>query len=70
VSVDQVILDGLEPGIEREPQDDEFMSRQHSLVERDEEILDRLPERDTPSFADACLIAEAVTAPTREQCLG
>jgi hypothetical protein len=47
VSVTQMILDAIDAELDRVRQDEEFMGRLDALIERDEEILDRLAERDT-----------------------
>ena len=41
-SVNQLIIDSLAAEIERVRDDDEFTSRAKKLLERDQEILDRL----------------------------
>ena len=43
-SVNQVILDALQAEVERVREDEDFMALLHTLVERDQEILDRLAE--------------------------
>lgn len=44
VSVNQVIIDALQAEVDRVRNDDDFMTLLHSLVERDQEILNRLAE--------------------------
>jgi len=44
VSVNTLILDALEAEVDRVRQDDGFMERLRTLVERDKDILDRLAE--------------------------
>lgn len=44
VSVNQVILDALQAEVDRVRHDEKFMTLLHTLVERDQEILDRLAE--------------------------
>ena len=43
-SVNQVILDALQAEVERVREDEDFMALLHTLVERDQEILDRVAE--------------------------
>ena len=43
-SVNQVILEALQAEVERVREDEDFMALLHTLVERDQEILDRLAE--------------------------
>ena len=44
VSVNTLILDALQAEVDRVRQDDDFMERLRTLVERDKDILDRLAE--------------------------
>lgn len=44
ISVNALMLEALEPEIDRVRHDDEFMARLRRLTERDKEILDRLAE--------------------------
>ena len=39
-----MILDALQAEVERVREDEDFMALLHTLVERDQEILDRLAE--------------------------
>jgi len=44
VSVNQVIVDALQAEVDRVRSDETFMALLHELVQRDQEILDRLAE--------------------------
>ncbi|MGH9244414.1 MAG: toxin-antitoxin system HicB family antitoxin [Acidimicrobiales bacterium] len=44
ISVNALVIDALRTEIERVREDEEFMTRLRSLVERDREILDRLAD--------------------------
>lgn len=44
VSVNTLLLNALEAEVERARQDQDFMTRLRTLVERDKEILNRLAE--------------------------
>lgn len=44
ISVNTLLLKALEAEVERARQDDDFMTRLRTLVDRDKEILDRLAE--------------------------